>query len=66
MTLIVNGEAREVEAATLATLLDALDYGEETKVATALNGDFVPARLRKTTTVRDGDRIEILAPRQGG
>jgi sulfur carrier protein len=66
MTLIVNGEACEVEAATLAALLDALEYGEEAKVATALNGDFVPARLREATPVKDGDRIEILAPRQGG
>ncbi len=65
MTLIVNGEAREVEAVTLAALLEALDYGGA-KVATALNGDFVPARLRDTTPVKDGDRIEILAPRQGG
>ena len=35
-------------------------------VATALNGEFVPARKREATPVRDGDRIEILAPRQGG
>ena len=65
MTLIVNGEAREVAAATLAEALQALDYGEA-KVATALNGEFVPARARETTAVRDGDRIEIVAPRQGG
>ncbi len=65
MRLIVNGEPREVEAESLAALLEALEYGEA-KVATALNGDFVPARLRETTPVEDGDRIEILAPRQGG
>ncbi len=65
MTLIVNGEAREVEAASLAALLEALDYAGA-KVATALNGDFVPARAREATPVKDGDRIEILAPRQGG
>jgi sulfur carrier protein len=65
MRLIVNGEARELEATTLAAALEALEYGGE-KVATALNGDFVPARERETTPVRDGDRIEILAPRQGG
>lgn len=65
MRLVVNGEAREVEAASLAALLKALDYGEA-KVATALNGEFVPARLRETKPVKDGDRIEILAPRQGG
>ena len=43
----------------------ALDYGVA-KVATALNGEFVPARAREATPVKDGDRIEILAPRQGG
>ena len=45
MTLIVNGEPREVAAGTLAEALQALDYGEA-KVATALNGEFVPARAR--------------------
>jgi sulfur carrier protein len=65
MTLIVNGELREVAAGTLAEALQALEYGEA-KVATALNGEFVPARARGATPVKDGDRIEIVAPRQGG
>lgn len=64
-TLVVNGEGRVVAATTLAQVLIWLDYGEA-KVATALNGEFVPARLREATPVKDGDRIEILAPRQGG
>jgi sulfur carrier protein len=63
--LVVNGEAQEVPAATLAEALHSLDYGEA-KVATALNGAFVPARARETTPLKDGDRIEIVAPRQGG
>jgi sulfur carrier protein len=65
VTLIVNGEPREIAAASLAEALQALDYGEA-KVATALNGEFVPARVRAATPVKEGDRIEILAPRQGG
>jgi sulfur carrier protein len=65
MQIVVNGESRAVEATTLAGALEALDYGEA-KVATALNGEFVPARLREATAVKDGDRVEILAPRQGG
>ncbi len=65
MTLFVNGEPREVAAASLAEVLQALDYGEA-KVATALNGEFVSARARGETPVNDGDRIEIVAPRQGG
>ncbi len=64
-TLLVNGDPREIVAATLAQALDALDYADAT-VATALNGEFVPARAREATPVKDGDRIEILAPRQGG
>ena len=64
-TLLVNGEPREIKAATLVEVLEALHYGEA-KVATALNGEFVPARSREATPVKDGDRIEILAPRQGG
>jgi len=64
-TLTVNGEAREIEAATLAGVLAALDYADA-GVATALNGEFVARRARETTPVKDGDRIEVLAPRQGG
>ena len=45
--------------------MQALDY-VEAKVATALNGEFVPARARNAVAVKDGDRIEIVAPRQGG
>jgi sulfur carrier protein len=63
--LVVNGEPQEVPASTLADALQSLDLAEA-KVATALNGEFVPARARASTPVKDGDRIEIVAPRQGG
>ena len=63
--LIVNGEPNKIAARTLAEALRALDYGDVI-VATALNGEFVPARKRESMPVRDGDRIEIVAPRQGG
>ena len=65
MRLVVNGELQDVHAATLAEALRSLDLAEA-KVATALNGEFVPARARAATLVKDGDRIEIVAPRQGG
>ena len=65
MRLVVNGESQELPAATLADALQSLDFAEA-KVATALNGEFVPARAREATTLKDGDRIEIVAPRQGG
>ena len=65
MTLIVNGAKLELDVATLAGALQALDYGDAV-VATALNGHFVAARARGATQLADGDRIEIVAPRQGG
>ena len=65
MKLVVNGEPRDVRAATLAEALQSLDYGEA-RVKTALNGEFVPARARAGTRLKTGDRIEIVAPRQGG
>ena len=65
VTLIVNGEPAEIAAAHLAQALEALGYADSV-VATALNGEFVPARKRAQTPMKDGDRIEILAPRQGG
>jgi len=64
-TMIVNGEPQQIRAQTVAEALRALDYADVI-VATALNGEFVPARKREATPVRDGDRIEIVAPRQGG
>jgi sulfur carrier protein len=64
-TLIVNGEPQQILARTVAEALRALDYADVI-VATALNGEFVPARKRESMPVRDGDRIEIVAPRQGG
>lgn len=65
MKIIVNGEPMDTGAATLAELLAGLDL-IEAKVATARNGDFVPAGARALTVLTAGDRIEIVAPRQGG
>jgi sulfur carrier protein len=36
------------------------------KVATALNGNFVPERDRKGAKLAGGDRIEVVSARQGG
>jgi len=65
MTIIVNGEARELPAQTLKDLLEALDLAEAV-VATAVNGRFVPAKARAAAALTQGDAVEILAPMQGG
>ena len=65
MRIRLNGEEHEVEAATLAEALDALGYAGA-KVATAVNEGFVPEAARAATPISEGDRIEVLAPMQGG
>ncbi|MEM6486770.1 MAG: sulfur carrier protein ThiS [Pseudomonadota bacterium] len=65
MTIIVNGTPTDVQATDIAALLSELGYADA-PVATALNETFVPAGSRAATALAAGDRIEILAPRQGG
>ena len=65
MKITVNGEAHEVEAATLAELLVALDY-EGGWLATAVNSDLVHTANRVEFKLSEGDRIEVLSPMQGG
>lgn len=65
MKIMVNGEAREIAAMTLNDALTELGYGDA-KVATAVNESFVPVAARPGHPLADGDRLEIVAPRQGG
>jgi sulfur carrier protein len=65
MKLQLNGEAIETDAKTLVALLAEQGFGEA-KVATAVNGQFVPATLRETQSLNENDLIEVLAPMQGG
>lgn len=65
MKLTVNGEALELDAGSLADLLLKLDY-EGDWLATAVNGDLVHRQERSSHALKEGDRIEILSPMQGG
>ncbi|MFA7504833.1 MAG: sulfur carrier protein ThiS [Burkholderiaceae bacterium] len=65
MRIEVNGEARELGVATLDELLRELGLADA-RVATAVNGDFVPVGARAQRRLADGDRVEVLAPMQGG
>ena len=61
----LNGEPRQIRATTLAAWIEEVGYGAQ-RVATAINGDFVPTRAREATRLKSGDHVEIVAPRQGG
>ena len=65
MKIMVNGQPQETGARTLDELCAALGYGDA-KIATAVNGDFVPAAARAKIALSSEDRVEIVAPRQGG
>jgi sulfur carrier protein len=61
----VNGEQREISAASVDALLGELDYAG-THFAIALNYDVVPKSRWAETQLKAGDEIEIITPRQGG
>ncbi|MEO1140117.1 MAG: sulfur carrier protein ThiS [Pseudomonadota bacterium] len=65
MNILVNAEPRDITADTLADALSELGF-DNPAIATALNGTFVPRQCRPTTRMNDGDRLEVLAPMQGG
>lgn len=65
MKIIVNGNSRDIASLTLDAALDELGFGNSI-VATALNGDFISASARAGASLTDGDRVEIVAPMQGG
>ena len=65
MRLYLNGEAVEVKAGTLAALLEERGFGCR-MVGTAVNEVFVAAASRETRELKDGDRVEVVAPMQGG
>jgi sulfur carrier protein len=65
MKILVNGAWRETGAVDLAAALQELGYSDAV-VATALNGEFVPAGSRAGARLTEGDRLEVLAPMQGG
>jgi sulfur carrier protein len=64
-SLLVNGERLETDARTLADLVAGQGFAA-TAVATAVNGAFVAREARAATLLAGGDKVEIVAPRQGG
>jgi sulfur carrier protein len=70
MKLMINGEARECDAATVAELWRAetadLDLPGPQGYAIAHNGAVVRQAAWAATRLADGDRIEIIHAKQGG
>ena len=65
MKISINGVLKSVSANNLETILIEAGYGEM-RVATALNGIFVPGERRAEFQIEEGDQFEVVTPRQGG
>jgi sulfur carrier protein len=68
MTVVVNGERRELPAGTTVRgLLDALAVpGGASGVAIAVDAEVVPRGEWETTELDEGARVEVLRAIQGG
>ncbi|MEJ6395835.1 sulfur carrier protein ThiS [Gymnodinialimonas sp. 2305UL16-5] len=65
MNILVNAQPHEVTGKTLSAALEELGFTNPA-IATALNGQFIPRDARPDTQILPGDRLEVLAPMQGG
>ncbi|SON56271.1 sulfur carrier protein ThiS [Hartmannibacter diazotrophicus] len=65
MRILLNGDAVDFEAATLADFVEMQEFDPDI-VATAVNGEFVPRLERAEMLLADGDQVEVFSPRQGG
>lgn len=65
MKISFNGRETELESRILEAALTELgaDCGS---VATSVNEEFVPKTRRSSFELREGDRLEVVAPMQGG
>ena len=66
MTVLVNGDGRDLaDGATVADAVAAVT-GQARGVAVAVNGEVVPRADWPRTRLRAGDRVEVLTASQGG
>lgn len=65
MRIQLNGAARDVEAATVAALVETLGL-DARKVAVERNLEIVPRSLYLATPLEEGDRIEVVQFVGGG
>ena len=66
INVVINGEKSQLlKEQSLADAIGHWGY-DEGPFAVAVNETFVPRHERESRTLQDGDRIDIVAPIQGG
>ena len=67
MRIILNGQRRELESGARDVSRLVLELGLEGKrIAVERNGEIVPRSRYASTTLEDGDRLEIVGAVGGG
>jgi sulfur carrier protein len=67
ITVCVNGAEERLAVTTIADFMAARAPAPNVRgVAVALNGRVVPRAAWAETSLRDGDRVEIVRAMQGG
>ena len=66
MQVIINGEPRQLPAPMSLAQAVALLTSAQAGVAAAVNGDVVRRAAWNTTSLTDGDEVEVLTAVQGG
>ncbi|MFD5626278.1 sulfur carrier protein ThiS [Streptomyces sp. NPDC127072] len=66
VSVLVNGERRRIAAGTALDTLVAALTPAPTGVAAALNETVVPRARWSSTSLAEGDRVEVLTAVQGG
>lgn len=66
MEVVVNGEPRDLPEGVSVAEVVASVTAARTGVAAAVNDEVVGRSAWESTTLEDGDRIEILTAVQGG
>ena len=65
MNVVINGEPQTIDEETLFQLCQRFNDHPDF-IATAVNGEFVTVKERADCQLKEGDKIEIVSPRQGG
>lgn len=65
MRVTLNGEAREVDAVTVAELIESLT-GSTRGSAVVVDGEVVPRSAWQSYGLRDGQAVELITAVQGG
>ena len=64
MDILINNEPHNLSVQTMADLIAQIQ--PEAPFAVAVNTVFVPKSAYENTTLKDGDKVEIVRPVAGG